>query len=41
MFAICCSLHDVFRNSDMNVQLEHYELACDGIIVDLAYCALK
>ena len=30
-------LHDVFRNSHLTAEYEHVELACDGIITDLAY----
>lgn len=34
-------LHDIFRNSSLQGNLDHVELASDGIITDLVYCATR
>jgi len=34
-----CSLQDVFRNNESeSLDVEAVELACDGAIMDMAYC---
>jgi len=38
VFCLQCSLQDVFRNQSVSSDLEEMELACDGVIMDMAYC---
>jgi len=33
-----CSLQDIFRNQSVSSDVEAVELACDGVIMDMAYC---
>ncbi|ELT89388.1 hypothetical protein CAPTEDRAFT_187404 [Capitella teleta] len=35
------TLHDRFRNPSLTSNMEHVELAADGIITDLTYCSLR
>jgi len=38
MFLLQCSLQDVFRNQSVSHDIDAVELACDGVIMDMAYC---
>jgi len=38
MTCLQCSLQDIFRNQSVSSDVEAVELACDGVIMDMAYC---
>jgi len=41
VFCLHCSLQDVFRNQSVSYDVEAVELACDGVILDMAYCPVR
>ena len=41
IFCLQCSLQDVFRNESVSYDVEAVELACDGVIMDMAYCPTR
>jgi len=41
MFCLQRSLQDVFRNQSVSHDIDAVELACDGVILDMAYCPVR
>jgi len=41
VFCLQCSLQDVFCNESASQDDEAVELACDGVIMDMAYCPVR
>jgi len=41
VFCLQCSLQDIFRHQSVSSDVEAMELACDGAIMDMAYCPAR